>query len=64
MATFEDFYKAVKQIIDEDQEAPEEFKQNYLKGIEAAKPFIDIISKKDEELGLTKEEGYVLAYMA
>ena len=23
MATFEDFYKAVKQIIDEDQEAPE-----------------------------------------
>lgn len=63
MATFEDFYKAVKQIIDEDQEAPEEFKQEYLKGVEAAKPYIDLINKKDEELGLTKEEGYVLSYL-
>ena len=63
MATFEDFYKAVKQIVDEDQEAPEEFKQDFLKGVEGAKPFIDVISKKDEELGLTKEEGYVLAYL-
>ena len=63
MATFEDFYKAVKQIVDEDQEAPEEFKQDFLKGVEGAKPFIDVISKKDEELGLTKEEAYVLSYL-
>ena len=63
MATFEDFYKAVKQIIDEDQEDTEEFKQEYLKGVEAAKPYIDVINKKDEELGLTKEEGYVLSYL-
>lgn len=60
---FEDFYKAVKQIVDEDQEAPEEFKQDFLKGLEGAKPFIDVISKKDDELGLDYEERYILAYL-
>ena len=63
MATFEDFYKAVKQIVDEDQEATEEQKAAFIKGVEGAKPFIDVISAKDEELGLTKEESYVLAYL-
>lgn len=62
-SNFEDFYKAVKKIVDEDQEATEEQKAAVIKGVEGAKPYIDIISKKDAELALTKEEAYVLSYL-
>lgn len=63
MANFDDFYKAAKKLVDEDQEATEEQKTAFIKGVEGAKPYIDILSKKDDELGLTQEEGYVLSYL-
>ena len=62
-SNFEDFYKAVKQLVDEDQEATEEQKAALFKGVESAKPYIDILSAKDEELGITQEEAYVLSYL-
>lgn len=62
--SFEDFYKAVKQIVDEDQEATEEQKAAVIKGVEEVKPYIDIMNERDRELGLTKEEAYILKYLA
>lgn len=64
MANYDDFRKAIKQIMDEDTETTDEQKTLIIKGVEGAKPYIDIISKQGEELGLTKEEAYVLSYLA
>lgn len=63
MASFDDFYKAIKKLVDEDQEATEEEKSALIKGVEGAKPFIDVLSAKDDELALTPEERYVLGYL-
>lgn len=63
MASFDDFYKAVKQLVDEDQEATEEEKDAVIKSVEGAKPFISALDNKETELALTPEERYVLSYL-
>jgi len=64
MATFEEFYSAVKQLIDSDQEATDDQKAAILKGVEGAKPYINVLNSKHEELGLTEAENYVFRYLA
>lgn len=63
MASFDDFYKAVKQLVDEGQEATEEEKDAIIKGTEGAKPYISALDNKETELALTPEERYVLSYL-
>ena len=63
MASFEEFYQAMKQLIDEDKAATDEEKAQLFKGIEGAKPYIKAIDSKQAELELTDEERYILAYL-
>ena len=63
MANYDDFRKAIKQIIDEDAETTDEQKAALFKGIEAVEPYARAIDKKNEELELTEEERYILSYL-
>lgn len=64
MANYDDFQKAIKQIIEEDAETTDEQKAALFKGIEAVEPYARAIDKKNEELELTEEERYILSYLA
>ena len=61
--SFEDFYKAVSKMVDDDKEATADQKSKILSGIEQAKPLIDALNQEAEQLGLTDAERYVLAYL-
>ena len=63
MANYDDFQKAMKQIIEEDAETTDEQKAALFKGIEAVEPYARAIDKKNEELELTEEERYILSYL-
>ncbi len=62
-SNFEDFYKAMKELIEEDPETSEEEKQKLLNGVKAVEPLATVIEKKDDELQLTDVEHYVLSYL-
>ena len=68
---YDDFYKAMKQLIEEDAETTDQEKATLLKQVEAVEPYARVIEKKDEELELTAEEleltaeeHYILKYLA
>lgn len=61
---YDDFYKAMKQLIEEDAETTDQEKATLLKQVEAVEPHARVIEKKDEELELTAEEHYILKYLA
>lgn len=61
--SFEDFYKAVTKMIDEEKEATAEQKAAIFSGLDQARPFIEALSQEADELGLTDAERYVLAYL-
>lgn len=63
MANYDDFRKAIKQIIEEDTETTDEQKAALFKGIEAVEPYARAMDKKSEELQLTEEERYILSYL-
>lgn len=63
MANYDDFQKAMKQIIEEDAETTDEQKAALFKGIEAVEPYARALDKKNEELELTEEERYILSYL-
>lgn len=63
MASFEEFYRAVKRVMEEERETTNEEKAALFRSIEGAKPYINAIQKKQEELGLGPEECYVLQYL-
>lgn len=63
MTNFEEFFQAIKKVIAEDKEATNEEKAKLFNGIESAKPYINAMSDKEEELGLTEEERYILYYL-
>ena len=63
MPSFEEFYNAIKKTIQEEPQATEEQKQGALESLEKSMPFIKAMDDKFEELGLSKEEAYILDYL-
>lgn len=60
---YDDFYNAMKQLIEEDKETTDEEKAALFRSVEAVKPYATALEKKDEELELTDEEHYILKYL-
>lgn len=63
MPSFEEWYTAIKKSIEDEQRATESQKENALKTLEKSMPFIKAIDNKANELGLSKEESYILGYL-
>lgn len=63
MPSFEEWYTAIKKSIEDEQRATESQKENALKTLEKSMPFIKAIDNKADELGLSKEESYILGYL-
>lgn len=61
--SFNDFYRYMKRLIDEDETTTPEEKSALLGSVEAVEPYARAIEKKDDELGLDDEERYILAYL-
>lgn len=63
MINFDDYFKGIMQVATDDPNITEKEKETIKKALEKAKPFIQTISSKADELQLTPEEEYILNYL-